>query len=62
MTTAEELWNDPYFIKKRIKQQRRYIMLYTIRKFNTDAERFNEVLRSAQLIQDRFEKRLKELT
>lgn len=63
MTTYEQLWNDLDFLKRRRDQQKQYILTYNIRHYNPNGniERFNEVLRSAQVILDRFENRIKEL-
>lgn len=63
MTTYDQLWGDLDFLKKKKKEQEQYMLNYNLRHYNPNGnvERFNEVLRSAQVVLDRVNARIEEL-
>lgn len=54
MTTAEQLWNDLGFIRKRVREQRAYLLDLFEHKASYPPERYKELFLSAANIHDRF--------
>lgn len=63
--TAIELWNDKKFIEKRIEEQYFYAATLTSEQLSDrctrSPERFDELIKAAQVVLERFQDRLKEL-